>query len=130
MKSLCQSPGISAVNGKTVAVLFNLNQNVDSGKDIPMMNQKQKALTLSLIITTGFAASVIFHYLLAHTTRWGGYPNSTFLFIPGDRFMDFYNIFDSVRSGKNPFNSWLSVYPPLAYALLKFLALFLTPHAG
>ncbi|MCJ7740435.1 DUF2029 domain-containing protein, partial [Candidatus Microgenomates bacterium] len=58
-------------------------------KDMPL-SRENKIKIVSLIILTGFILAAVFacyqRYFLGR-----GYPYSTFLFRPGDRFMDFYN---------------------------------------
>ena len=52
--------------------------------------QNKKLSIVAIIIVAGLAISVFYHYFM-----WAyiglGYPFNTFLFLPGDRFNDFYN---------------------------------------
>jgi hypothetical protein len=52
--------------------------------------KEKKLKVLALIIVTGFVYAVTFHVFLGNYFHLG-YPFNTFLFMPNDRFMDFFN---------------------------------------
>jgi hypothetical protein len=53
------------------------------------------------VILFGFTAAVIFHYILS-AYRHFGYPFDTFLFVPADRFNDFFHMY-RVNTDLNPY---------------------------
>ena len=67
------------------------------------MDKRQKINLLSAIILTGLAASVIFHCILGFYKGFV-YPYNTFLFIPADRFNDFFNTYNHSKQ-LNPYFS-------------------------
>ncbi|MGA2612732.1 MAG: glycosyltransferase family 87 protein [Spirochaetia bacterium] len=96
-------------------------------KDIQQyMKGKQRRVLVASIVLIGFVLSTVFHYVLgAYCTK--GYPYSTFLFNPSDRFNDFNHVYEIVK-GLTPYNSgyWLiSIYFPFANA---FFYLFSIVH--
>ena len=89
-----------------------------------MMEGSDKSKIVTLIIVIGFSCSVIFHYI-AGVYLGKGYPYSTFLFKPNDRFNDFLNIYRAT-AGLNPYAASVSVYFPFSYIPIYFLT-FLKP---
>jgi len=102
-----------------------------------MMEKEKKIGLLVLIVTMGFSISVFYHY--AQGIYLGKpYPDNTFLFSPGDKFNDFYNVvrgsadLDPYRPGKiypyfafGSFVAYLfSLIKPWAVSWLIFLLLF------
>lgn len=76
------------------------------------MNKESKINLLILIIVVGFSISVFYHYIQgAYLGK--PYPSNTFLFIPGDKFNDFYNCVRT-SSDLNPF------VPGKIYSYLPF----------
>jgi uncharacterized membrane protein SirB2 len=72
------------------------------------------------IVVSGFVAAVAFHYFMGHYRNLG-YPYNTFLFMPSDAGMDYYNILDATR-GMDPYGSRLAVYFPLTYIPFAILS--------
>lgn len=92
------------------------------------MNKTSKILVLSSIILVGFAAAVIFHYILGF---YLGLPNpfNTFLFDAQSAFGDFIQIVPFTRhlAPYHAPNTWIS-YFPLAYILLFPFSLIKNPY--
>jgi len=86
------------------------------------MEKHEKADLIKLIIAAGFVISVFYHYAMSSYAKFNYYPYNTFLFIPKDKFNDFYNIFRATRD-LNPYSSPLSVYFPFAYLLMYVLSM-------
>ena len=101
------------------------------------MEKEKKIGLLVLIVIMGFSISVFYHY--AQGIYLGKpYPDNTFLFSPGDKFNDFYNVvrgsadLDPYRPGKiypyfafGSFVAYLfSLIKPWAVSWLIFLLLF------
>jgi len=87
---------------------------------------------LILIILAGFCYAVLYHYILG-VYLGKGYPYNTFLFVPIDRFSDFYRVlqaneslnpyFGPKRMFQYPFLNFLGFIfslMPLPYAILTF----------
>lgn len=83
---------------------------------------KRKLVTA--ILFAGFVCSMLFHYFTGPFAG-RGYPYSTFLFDPMDRFNDFFNIYRATVD-LNPFSAPVSVYFPFTY-LPVYLLTFITP---
>jgi len=92
------------------------------------MNKEKKIKYLVFIILLGFIVSIFYHYVLGVYLH-KGYPSNSFLFIPEDKFMDFYNVYKSRASIYFPFaNLIINVFcliKPAKLALLIFLSLSL-----
>ena len=90
--------------------------------DVKLMTSSDKRRLIGTIVVVGFLSSIIFHYVIG--TRLGrGYPYSTFLFRPDDRFNDFFNIFRATID-LNPYASSVSVYFPFSYFPIYPLTFF------
>lgn len=91
------------------------------------MKREDRVWLAVAIVVAGFVASVMFHY---HQGFHLGnpYPRSTFLFLPGDTGMDYYNILRAT-SGFDPYASRLAVYFPFTYVPVMLLGL-LPPAIG
>lgn len=75
--------------------------------------QYQNLTIVATIIITGLALSVFYHYSMA-TFMHRGFPFSTFLFLPQDQFMDFFNSYRHITlTGKG-------VYAP-GHDMLNFI---------
>ena len=71
----------------------------------------RRMITYSVIVLAGLLAFIA--YSLAGNRLWGlEYPMNSFLFLPEDRFMDFFHI-NSIVSGGHPYQEGSS-YPPFA----------------
>jgi hypothetical protein len=55
------------------------------------MHKNDKIKLLSFIIIVGFSIAVFYHYILG-VYLGKPYPSNTFLFVPADKFMDFFNV--------------------------------------
>jgi hypothetical protein len=51
---------------------------------------------LCAVVLTGTVASIAFHYVMGFYLL-SGHPYDTFLFLPADRFQDFFNVFRDVQ---------------------------------
>ncbi|EKE02629.1 MAG: hypothetical protein ACD_20C00350G0007 [uncultured bacterium] len=82
------------------------------------MNRENKISVISLIIVIGFVLSIFYHYILGVYLNLG-YPFNTFLFIPQDRFMDFFNACTASRD-LNPYlqTDILVNYFPFAFVII------------
>lgn len=80
----------------------------------------KRLTSLACVVLAGLAAATAFHHINA-TVLGQGYPQSTFLFRPDDRFNDLVNSWQQARS-PNPYfdrsTAARATYFPLAYALL------------
>lgn len=89
------------------------------------MLREDKIRIISLIVFLGFILSVFFHYIMtAYCGR--GYPYTTFLFIPIDKFNDFFNTC-RILKGFNPYLTKTgpnSYYFPFANLLFYLFSLF------
>jgi len=90
-----------------------------------LLSDIKKIEIIRLIVVVGFACSVIFHYV-AGMYHGHGYPYSTFLFMPNDRFNDFFNIYKATMH-LNPYTESVSVYLPFTY-LPIYIFTFLKPY--
>jgi len=87
-----------------------------------MLKREERAWLVSFIVVVGFAGAVFFHYWLGYY-RGLPYPKNTFLFIPSDHSMDFFNLFNPVQTG-HPYSYQWSIYFPFAFipfSLFSFL---------
>ena len=66
--------------------------NLEINKEI----KEAKIRNIATIILTGFVASVFFHYFLGVYQNMP-YPYNTFLFLPIDKFNDFFNFYDLLQ---------------------------------
>ena len=74
--------------------------------------KKQKHIYIfTILVCAGFAAFTQYAWLGMTFHGWG-YPQNSFLFLPGDRYMDFFSINEMV-AGMNPYAQGSS-YPPFA----------------
>jgi predicted nucleic acid-binding Zn ribbon protein len=90
--------------------------------------QKRKLTIVLFIILCGFLIACDYHYF--EGVFFGkGYPYNTFLFDPGNRYSDY---FDVIRASivPDPYATQLTVYFPFAYVLFNFLASVFQPYAG
>ncbi len=81
------------------------------------MTSEQKTSFIRTCVLVGFIFAFIWYYCVV---QYGGvvtYPQSTFLFNPGDKFHDFRASYQAARSLK-PYDSDTAVYPPFAYVSL------------
>ena len=77
----------------------------------------------SVIIIAGLAIFCLYSYF-GHK-YWGlSYPRDSFLFMWGDRFMDFFNV-NKMSSGLDPYITGGSSYPPLAIVIAYLVGLFI-----
>ncbi len=83
------------------------------------LERKDKISIVSFIVFTGFILSALFHYFMG-TYMHLGYPFNTFLFQPGDRFMDYFNSLTYVTAGHGEGMVGTS---GLAYFVWRFLYL-------
>lgn len=81
------------------------------------MGRNAKANLVTLIVLTGFALSVAFHYVKGVYLMMP-YPHTTCLYSPGNRFADFYVLLDW-NKGLNPY---LQGIPTAQYPLLNLLS--------
>lgn len=85
------------------------------------MDKESKTNLITAIILIGFVASVFFHYV--KSAYWGlSYPHNTFLFIPIDRFNDFY----SLLKWNYDLNPYLRGVATPQYPLLNFISYLFT----
>lgn len=84
------------------------------------MKQRKKILLVSGIILVGYLAFGIF-YLIVRKGMGMGYPYGSFLFFPGDRFMDFFNV-NQMVSWNDPYKGFNSSYPPLVLWIAKLFS--------
>lgn len=79
------------------------------------MKQKQKVIGIVLFIILGYLLFGAFS-LFGQTVLGYEYPDGSFLFWPGNRFMDFFNVNQMVYEGK-PYVEFYSSYPPFILAI-------------
>lgn len=89
------------------------------------MQKREKVIIVASIILKGFVVAVIFHYI-AGMYLGKEFPLNTFLFIPDDKFMDYFNSINIVTD-LNPYFSekivGCAAYFPFTYSLLYFFSL-------
>jgi cbb3-type cytochrome oxidase subunit 3 len=78
------------------------------------MSRRHKIQFIGLIILVGFFSAVCWHYILGVYCRWP-YPFDTFLFLPEDKFNDFFNPCNFCRHNNPYFEDYFitSNYFPL-----------------
>jgi len=81
------------------------------------MTPEQKLTLMRPIVVVGFAISLLHHVAMGELLDLG-YPYNTFLFRPGDRFMDLYN---AIGLSPDPYGKVAAIrnYPPLFYLLMR-----------
>lgn len=89
------------------------------------LSREEKIRCLGVIVLVGFLSAVLLHNLPGLLRRLP-YPHSTFLFLPGDRFNDFYNMYNLCVHRNPYFETYFikSNYYPFAnvvFYLLTFL---------
>jgi hypothetical protein len=73
----------------------------------------------------GLLLAMIYHLVLMRPPISSpGYPYNTFLFLPEDRFNDFWNTWNPFRQLENPYNNSLSIYFPATFIILFALQVF------
>ncbi len=87
----------------------------------PAAGNSKLFIVVSIVII-GFALSVIFHYCMVYYFNLKNYPNNTFLYIPYDRFNDFYSTY-KVSANLDPYGSSAS-YFPLAFIFMYLFTFF------
>ncbi len=88
-----------------------------------ILKSQNRLWIYSLIIVAGLSIFCLYSYL-GHK-YWGlTYPRDSFLFMWGDRFMDFFNV-NYMASKLDPYISGGSSYPPLAIILAYIVGLFI-----
>lgn len=86
------------------------------------MNQKKKLIGVLLFIVCGYLLFGMFSFVI-RTFLGYEYPDGSFLFWPGDRFMDFFNVNKMVSEGK-PYIEHYSSYPPFILGIAWIFSLF------
>jgi len=84
------------------------------------MKQRKKIALVTGIILLGYLAFFIF-YLIVRKGKGMGYPYGSFLFFPGDRYMDFFNV-NQMMTYDNPYFGYNSSYPPLILWIAKLFS--------
>lgn len=80
---------------------------------VNMEVKETKIRNIATIILTGFVASVFFHYFLGVYQNMP-YPHNTFLFLPSDRFNDFFNFYNILQYQEPYFGNHQSVQYPFS----------------
>jgi Glycosyltransferase family 87 len=78
---------------------------------------------LTTIVLLGTVAAIVYHYAALHYLGWG-YPRSTFLFRPGDRFNDWDNVYLFAKAFLHGVPGGFAYYP---FAILMALASTVLP---
>ncbi len=86
------------------------------------MEQKKKLIGILLFIICGYLIFGAFSFF-GRTFLGYEYPDGSFLFWPGDRFMDFFNVNKMVSEGK-PYIEHYSSYPPFILGIAWIFSLF------
>ena len=82
-----------------------------------VFGRDDKIHLVGFLILTGFTAAVAYHYIQAMYLE-AGFPRNTFLFLPQDRFNDFFNLYYQIQGQViNPWWKYL-IAPPLGYLVL------------
>lgn len=84
--------------------------------------QSKKVELVTTIILIGFVVAVFFHYCMGAYLNIG-FPYNTFLFVPGDKFNDLFNVLHT-SSDFNPYSQKIGFEPALYF---PFMYLFLYP---
>lgn len=88
------------------------------------LKKREKVIVIASILLKGFVFAVIFHYIMGAYLGIG-YPLNTFLFHPGDKFMDYINSINIVTNLNPYMNEHIvgcAAYFPFAYLLLYFFS--------
>ncbi len=88
------------------------------------MTPRQKSIFMSVFVLAGMLASLAYHFHVSHDLHLG-YPYSTFLFRPWDRFMDFLDIFNV---GSNPYGELKPSRTQFPLFVLLARVLYLIQH--
>ncbi len=92
------------------------------------MKSQNRLWIYSAIIVAGLLGFCLYSYF-GHK-YWGlSYPRDSFLFMWGDRFMDFFNV-NKMASGLDPYITGGSSYPPLAMIIAYIVGLFIPGTSG
>jgi Glycosyltransferase family 87 len=98
---------------------------------LPQMSPESRVEALAAIVVIGFGIAVVFHYAAANYHGLS-YPWTSFCYLPGDAFSDFYDSFHRAAD-RNPYNTEggaeASCYPPFCFTVLYPLTL-LPPFAA
>ena len=87
-----------------------------TGALLDEVSRPQPLSLVVLVVLAGTSTSIAFHYVMGAYLHFK-YPYSSFLFLPKDRFMDFFNVYDdAVRF--HPGASSNMVYSPLLHAFM------------
>jgi len=85
----------------------------------------EKRKFLSIFILTGLVLALLYHMVLMRPPFSSpGFPSDTFLFLPADRFNDFWNIWNPFRKLTNPYTSNITIYFPATFIILFTLQAF------
>jgi hypothetical protein len=80
------------------------------------MDRIEKINLVRCIMVVGFVCAVFFHYICGVYLGYG-YPYSTFLYAPEQRFIDFI-VSHTAATGLNPYSDMFSAYFPFTYVFL------------
>jgi len=89
------------------------------------LSKEEKLNNLSSLLIVGFVFAIVYHYWVG-VYLGASFPLNTFVFRPMDRFMDYFNIFDSVKN-LNPYydkNGFFGNYFPFTYMIASTFTLF------
>lgn len=90
------------------------------------MTKIQKINLIGAILLLGFAISAYTHYVICGAYLQMGYPHNTFLFIPDDKFNDFFNVLMLVKDrGVYLHDSAYSTNPMLVANYFPFSYIFM-----
>jgi hypothetical protein len=98
--------------------------NITQLKQDPVLGRLAIAL---IVVAAGTLSAVLYHFVLMRMLLHYDYPYNTFLFIPKDRFADFYNQF-KLSANRDPFVTdgetvaWERAYFPFTYLLMWSLS--------
>lgn len=99
-------------------------------EDIFLQNFVVKRLFITCIaVSSGVLIAFFYHFIIMGKLLNYSYPYNTFLFIPEDRFADFYNQFQ-IAANRDPFvvngapTAWERAYFPFTYLIMWFLSIF------
>jgi hypothetical protein len=100
-------------------------------KEFLHMSKEQRINLTCFIVLVGFMCSVLIHYIFGAYLN-AGYPLNTFLFIPTDRFMDFFNPLKGSMD-RDPYNPikirFVGGYLPLGYFIAYLFSLIRIPSS-
>ena len=98
-------------------------EEADNKENIGQEPKNHRLFTIAAIVLIGFSVSVAFHYVYGH--YWNaGYPFNTFLFIPSDRFKDFFNVYNNICSRSLYSTTLITNYFPFTYVIVYCLTVF------